>query len=526
MDNVTVVINSTETPSTQEHFALLPGDNTWIALLYYLMIFTVGTPGNGLIIRVYTQRKYKSSTHILILGLAIVDITVCFLRPVMLYYRYYDSKRYTQAQHILGSFDFIAVGVSAFLTSVIAFDRYDAACNPHKRVMTRHRARYAIVIGIVFSLAFNSVSIAQRFMKVNTYISLTRHVLVIVLYIFTVVSTSFFYSRVYEVVTRQTSSKRRVQYVFDPPQAEILQHGVPPKKNGKDRNQVLPRQNGQSNLIQREVPSDDPPTNHLRVNLSYKQFQLLSRTSSNETLATSPSPTPSPSPIPVKKPTPEKADTPSPDASNPVILLSEISIPEASDMPCLDRRGSVHEVEESLKNPAKHIGTCSNQSSEKETSHQNTQLATCDQHNTSEGTQASPTGSPEGIPTATPNNATSNKQPVTIKYSAGNARDKRFHSKVTRMLLLAALVFFLTWLPFVLLTLTGMLMKWTNYKSFSVIFKKSITAFETLYINNMANPWIYSIANEKFRQECKKIIRELFLNCRLSKRCCQKGNGL
>ncbi|XP_072018748.1 uncharacterized protein [Amphiura filiformis] len=309
MDNVTLIIHNSIT-TTQGHYDLIPEKSrSWIAALYYAMIFIVGIPGNALIIRVYTQRKFKSSTHVLILGLAVVDITVCVFRPLMLYYRYFADEGFSNARNILGFIEFIAVGLSAFLTSAIAFDRYDAACHPHERIMTRQKASYVIVIGIIFSVLINCLYIVEHYIDINAYISSIKNFIIILLYVLSLLSTTFFYSCVYKVVKKSSSAKTKWKKVLTNQCIRALQAAAT-AEHERHQNPTLARQNGQSNLIQ-ETPSNDPPTNHLRVNCPLELVRLSSRSRSNETLTTS---TPeSRSPIQPKKPIPVAIESHSPD---------------------------------------------------------------------------------------------------------------------------------------------------------------------------------------------------------------------
>ena len=55
-------------------------DVALFALITNLIVFLIGVPGNCLILRVYWTKTRKTSTNILIMALAWVDLFVCLLR--------------------------------------------------------------------------------------------------------------------------------------------------------------------------------------------------------------------------------------------------------------------------------------------------------------------------------------------------------------------------------------------------------------------------------------------------------------
>ena len=135
---------------------------TCILMTFLSVIFLVGVPGNLLIIIVYWRKPHKTSVHVLITGLAFADFFACLLRPVSMVYWIMDSSgpsgfggkdnnmNITKSVYVLSNFQ--TISSSLFLTAAIAFDRYDAVCRPHNRLLTAHRAR--IIVKVCISLSF------------------------------------------------------------------------------------------------------------------------------------------------------------------------------------------------------------------------------------------------------------------------------------------------------------------------------------------------------------------------------------
>ena len=46
----------------------------------------VGIPGNALVVMVYANKQFRSSAHVLIMGLAVADLLVCLTRPLDIFF--------------------------------------------------------------------------------------------------------------------------------------------------------------------------------------------------------------------------------------------------------------------------------------------------------------------------------------------------------------------------------------------------------------------------------------------------------
>ncbi|XP_072048080.1 uncharacterized protein [Amphiura filiformis] len=111
-------------------------------LVFNILIFIIGVPGNIIILLVYGGKRPKLSSHIFIIGLAFADLFISSVRPIAIF----NWKHDILCQITLTS-SYIAMFSSIFLTTSIACDRYLAVCT--KRKLTTFKAMI-IVSGCIF----------------------------------------------------------------------------------------------------------------------------------------------------------------------------------------------------------------------------------------------------------------------------------------------------------------------------------------------------------------------------------------
>lgn len=82
------------------------------------------------------------------------------------------------------------------------------------------------------------------------------------------------------------------------------------------------------------------------------------------------------------------------------------------------------------------------------------------------------------------------------------------HLRAAKILFLVTAVFLLSWLPFFILRICDTAgLKWMNTQSLKVLEHFLNHCF---YINNAANPVIYSVINKSFRQEAWKLLKKIY----------------
>ena len=456
LSNSSYYHDGSQPPSTR-------GAIVWIALIYHSTIFVLGVPGNALIIRVYVQKAYKTSTHVLILFLAQVDIIVCFIRPFMLYFRYFDPPANAVAfRQIIRLIEFSAVGMSVFTTAVIAFDRYDAACNPHGRTMTPRKAKKILAVGMICSLILNALYEIEHLVENNYYLSAINNIMILVCYAICLILTTVFYTCVYKAVGRQarkiiphrrsfdTAALHRTSTIVLPGAHAVQAVGrrrEMHKIRAKEAAASVPNVEGAGNASS-QMKYDTSDTAH------YEKGKVILelKSSTSETNTSS------------ERFTSRQSDSP-PRAE----IDANLTVDDHSCMRCL----------------------------------------VSDDVRTGKQIQSQTTEARQDHLNSAPAMTTTRPSTTMTQFSIDNAYDRRFHSKVTRMLLIAAIIFFLTYFPYFFLSLISLIRLCSDdFKLAVIILKNSsmVNIFEMMYINNMINPWIYSAANVKFRQECKRIV--------------------
>ena len=125
-----------------------------IILITMLSVFmVVGSVGNGLVIFVFQKVREKSTAHLFIITLAIIDLFTCMViipfTIVVEYLRYdirYDllCKMY---QFLITS----KVPLSSFIMVAIAFDRYFCICHPLRIIVTLQRTKVTIIFLSLFA---------------------------------------------------------------------------------------------------------------------------------------------------------------------------------------------------------------------------------------------------------------------------------------------------------------------------------------------------------------------------------------
>ncbi|XP_038053913.1 D(2) dopamine receptor-like [Patiria miniata] len=152
MPNSTSIFENTESDS-----GLSDTVGDLFQLIVQSVIFLFGVPGNCLILRVYWTKTLTTSTHVFIMGLAWADLAVCVLAVHRIYYQvsYMAGYKVPQFTFIFWALETTAIATSIMMTAVIAADRYDCVCRPHRRFFTHKRGKISALAAFVFSLVIN-----------------------------------------------------------------------------------------------------------------------------------------------------------------------------------------------------------------------------------------------------------------------------------------------------------------------------------------------------------------------------------
>ncbi|XP_071793424.1 uncharacterized protein [Asterias amurensis] len=132
-------------------FYLAPHQAVMIAI--NLIALVLGAPGNILVLRVYFSKPRKTSTHILIMGLALSDLLslfVTFPLEIVAWTKEYNITNQPFCR-VLSFFYHYFAQCSVLITVAIAIDRYYAVCRPHQWKMTTRRIQ--IILTTCFMLS-------------------------------------------------------------------------------------------------------------------------------------------------------------------------------------------------------------------------------------------------------------------------------------------------------------------------------------------------------------------------------------
>ncbi|XP_022095920.1 uncharacterized protein LOC110982080 [Acanthaster planci] len=149
---------TTSRPTNECHVG---GDIAHIVFCSLVILF--GVPGNCVILRVYWAKPRKTTTHVLIMGLAWTDFATCLLlvHAILSNCIFGISESFTPIV-ILRYLLLSSVTVSVQLICLIAIDRYDSVCRPLNRILNYRRILVAILLSIVYSVATTGLYFAVQ----------------------------------------------------------------------------------------------------------------------------------------------------------------------------------------------------------------------------------------------------------------------------------------------------------------------------------------------------------------------------
>ncbi len=132
--------------------------SVWILLLFFLIIFLLGVPGNLTILRVYLGHKRKTSTDVLLISLAVSDLVFCLSIPNLIVSTISPCDGGSNLScRLLTSINLITLYYSILLTGTIALDRYYAVCKPLSRKITPKRAAVISLSCYIFSMFIGGI---------------------------------------------------------------------------------------------------------------------------------------------------------------------------------------------------------------------------------------------------------------------------------------------------------------------------------------------------------------------------------
>ena len=180
-------------------------------LVVHSLFLVFGTFGNSLILGVYWRKVNKTTTDVLIIGLAWSDLSVSLLRfrNITYFVAALAGKDIGLFFPLTNVFSVLALENSILTMGLIAVDRFDCVCRPHNRLFNKRRTKVALLCSFAFSIiillpialetAIPSLKIKNITMTFQIICYMTALVMIIVCY-----------GRVYSAVRRQVRVGGRV----------------------------------------------------------------------------------------------------------------------------------------------------------------------------------------------------------------------------------------------------------------------------------------------------------------------------
>ena len=179
--------------------------NAILKIIFYIIVMLLGLFGDSLILGVYWPKPNKTSTHILIMGLAGMDLTVCMMRVhnLAVFISFLANKETPFAFQYIRLVSLVSLFASAVLTGFIAVDRYDCVCRPNNRWLNRFRAKllifgsYGLAIIVVIPQTLETFWIPD-----SNALKKTNRVFQFVVYIMIILCICIFYGKVYITIRK------------------------------------------------------------------------------------------------------------------------------------------------------------------------------------------------------------------------------------------------------------------------------------------------------------------------------------
>lgn len=123
-------------------------------LVYMIVLFTLGIPGNICVLYIYLFKVRESTTRVFILALAMVDMIHCSLNmPVEIALLVnFDDFDYPVLCKISRFISSVVNNSSAFILIAIAIDRYKRICRPHGHMIDSKMAKKLVIAAWSFAV--------------------------------------------------------------------------------------------------------------------------------------------------------------------------------------------------------------------------------------------------------------------------------------------------------------------------------------------------------------------------------------
>ncbi|XP_038073114.1 uncharacterized protein LOC119741438 [Patiria miniata] len=440
-------------------------DKYLFLLMVNSLVFFLGVPGNCLILRVYWTKIRKTSTHVLIMALAWADLYVCLLRipmiiSLILYHSAADDREtFATVLNLTLCSECTGLITSLLITTIIAADRYDCICRPRRRFFTPRRAKVIVSATLLLSCAINIPLIVATITSYSLTLIILTVTFLAASYVIALVTMIVFYVRVYAKIRKHV--KGAVP--------------TPPVDHRDDVAHVPKRETNRE--IRPKVASVDMPVVNNAVSSS------VDRPTSNTS------------------------------RGNTVDNL------QSKNQSKICAASAVHDVYDAMSNCP---GTCSTKAFITNTTNSVALLPPVEMPMPDLLQKVAANGNklpgPVGVGTggeATQPVVSGDRRPhlQLMRHAPKKVGAAVLQRKTTRMLLVTSAVFLATWLPY-LLRVTAQFAVMSGVEHINNLFLETTEYLVALlFVNNVANPLIYGVANRRFREDCRNVMSKMRARC-------------
>ncbi|KAJ8020689.1 Octopamine receptor [Holothuria leucospilota] len=142
---------------------------TWVVIIYRLIVSLAGIPGNLLILAVYCNKTILGSAQVFIIALALCDLYSCLIIPLEIHYWLYEFN-YTNSLmcKLYSTWKQTGWDFSVCFTTAIAWDRYLAVSKPINGRWTKKKAiKVCVICGLVVMLGASVVPFTSHIESVT-----------------------------------------------------------------------------------------------------------------------------------------------------------------------------------------------------------------------------------------------------------------------------------------------------------------------------------------------------------------------
>ena len=192
------------------------------------------------------------------MGLAGVDLAACLLRFLAVVKLLFVMAGWKDLPEMFAVPGRIGLAMSALLTGVIAFDRYDSICRPHKRLLNQRRAKGALLVSFIGAVLIETPDFLYLTNSpARTSMRKLSHVAQINQYLAVLLAVLVCYGKVY--VTIRKHARVQIRAASNVPTVSTISRRNISRPNLKSQVVQVPPESLSSSSTSKPAPRSDRP---------------------------------------------------------------------------------------------------------------------------------------------------------------------------------------------------------------------------------------------------------------------------